>query len=97
MNLPHVFAKATVITHDLGYQIRVAGGTCWLADDPLVKARPDLFSEDCRYAVGRDSSWSGEPPACMAVPPEDEFSSVAMTAGVRAKSRAERARAGNGG
>ncbi len=72
MNLPHVFAKATVSTSDLGYQITVAGGTCWFADDPLVLARPDLFTEDCRYAVGRDQSWSGEPPEVMRIPPDDE-------------------------
>lgn len=94
MNLPHVFAKATVSVTDLGYLVAVQGGSHWLASDPLVAARPDLFTEDCRFGL----SWTGEPPACLAVPPEDELanddSSAAMTSKVRARSQAERSRAG---
>jgi hypothetical protein len=103
MNLPHVFAKGSVTAGDLGYPIAVRQGTCWLADDPLVSARPDLFSENCLYAVGRDRSWSGETPQCLTVPPEDDYlpgdiSGAAMTARVRARSKAEqsRPRAGTG-
>lgn len=90
MNLPHVFARGAATVSDLGYPVTVRQGTCWLADDPLVTARPDLFTEDCRYALGRDQSWSGGPPACMLVPPDDENdgSSAATTRAVRAKSRA---------
>jgi len=72
VNFPHVFAKASVVVSELGYPFGLKQGTCWFADDPLVKLRPDLFTEDCRYAVGRDQSWTGDPPECMMVPPDDE-------------------------
>lgn len=68
MILDHVFAKCTAVASDLGYAIAVEGGSHWLADDPLVLARPDLFTQDCRYGL----SFSGEPPECLSVPPEDE-------------------------
>lgn len=68
MNLPHVFAKATAVTHDLGYQHVVRGGAHYLADDPLVKLRPDLFTEDCRYGL----MFTGDAPECLLIPPEDE-------------------------
>lgn len=73
MKLDHVFAKGTVsLIGPAGVPVGVQGGSCWLADDALVKAHPEAFSEDCRYALGRDQSWSGEPPAVMSVPPDDE-------------------------
>jgi hypothetical protein len=91
VNLEHVFAKAMTVADDAGYPVTVQGGSHWLADDPLVLARPDLFTEDCRYGL----SWSGEPPGCLSVPPEDEGpqfaddeSSAAMTSRVRSRSRA---------
>lgn len=93
MNLAHVFAKETVSTHDLGYPYVVRAGAHYLADDPIVVTRPDLFTQDCRYGL----TYSGEAPECLTVPPEYDISSGPMTAGTRAKSRAERARAGNGG
>lgn len=68
MNLPHVFARATASTTDLGYQFMVEKGRHYLADDPIVKARPDLFTEDCRYGL----AFSGEPPEVMKIPPEDD-------------------------
>jgi hypothetical protein len=93
VNLPHVFAKATVSVTDLGYQVAVQGGGHYLADDPLVVARPDLFTDDCRYGL----AWTGEPPECLSVPPEDEDpalandqSSAAMTSRVRSRSQAAR-------
>ncbi len=94
MNLPHVFAKATVSTADLGYPYIVHGGAHYLADDPIVTARPDLFTTDCRYGL----AWSGsQPPQCLTVPPDpDDESGEAMTARVRSRSQAERARAARG-
>lgn len=96
MNLPHVFAKGDATPGDLGYPVTVRQGSCWFADDPLVLARPDLFTGDCRFAVGRDQSWSGETPACMLVPPDEEplpgdGSGAAVTARVRSRSQAARA------
>ena len=67
MNLPHVFAKATVSTTDLGYPYVVRAGAHYLADDPVVVARPDLFTADCRYGL----VYSGEPPECLSVPPDE--------------------------
>ena len=93
MNLEHVFAKVTTSASDLGYPIPVQGGSHWLADDPLVRARPDLFTADCRYGL----AYSGEPPECLSVPPEDELaaddSSQAMTSKVRSRSQAARSQA----
>lgn len=96
MNLEHVFAKATTQVTDLGYPVTVAGGTHWLADDPLVAARPDLFTRDCRYGL----SYSGDPPEVMSVPPDeddpalaDDESSAAMTSRARSRSQAARSQA----
>lgn len=68
MNLPHVFAKGTVSLLLDGVPVGVPGGSHWLADDPLVLAHPDAFTGDCRYGL----RFSGEPPAVLSVPPEDE-------------------------
>ena len=93
MNFPHVFAKVTAQVGDLGYPVTVQGGSHWLADDPLVVAHPDLFTEDCRYGL----AYSGDPPECLAVPPDDDpdlrndESGAAMTSRVRARSQAARA------
>lgn len=101
MSLPHVFAKTTATVTDLGYPVTVHAGSCWLAGDALVAARPDLFTEDCRYAIGAQRcgcGWTGDTPEVMNLPGDagilaagDEFSSAAMTRGTRAKSRTERA------
>lgn len=66
MNLDHVFAKATTVASDLGFPVTVHLGSHWLADDPLVAARPDLFTTDCRYGL----VYSGEPPEVMNLPPD---------------------------
>lgn len=91
-----MFAKATASLGDLGYPITVQGGSHWLADDPLVKAHPDLFTADCRYGL----TWSGEPPECLSVPPDgedvalaDDKSGAAMTSKVRSRSQAARSQA----
>jgi hypothetical protein len=86
VDLAHVFAKVTVTVNDLGYPQKVQGGTHWLADDPLVLKRPDLFTADCRYGL----AWSGEPPAVLMLPPGEE--DPVMTAKVRSRSQAERSR-----
>jgi hypothetical protein len=90
VNLDHVFANAAASLVFNGSPVTVQGGSCWLADDPLVLAHPEVFTVDCRYAIGRDMSWSGEPPACMSVPPGEE--DPVMTEKVRARSQAERSR-----
>jgi hypothetical protein len=69
VNLEHVFANQTATPTNLGYPVTVNMGTHWLADDPLVKARPDLFTTDCRYGM----SWSGEPPHCLSLPPDADL------------------------
>lgn len=83
MNLEHVFAKsAGVVQMPGGYPVTVAGGSHWLADDPVVLHRPDLFTADCRYGL----SWSGEPPHCLTIPPDDDDEPA-----VRGRPRAARA------
>jgi hypothetical protein len=74
----------------------VAGGSHWLADDPLVAVRPDLFTTDCRYGL----AYSGDPPECLSVPPDeddpslaDDESSAAMTSRVRSRSPSARSQA----
>ena len=81
-----MFAKSTTVVNDLGAPVTVQGGTHWLADDDLVRARPDLFTADCRYGL----AWSGEPPAVLMIPPGEE--DPVMTAKVRSRSQAERSR-----
>jgi len=85
VDLEHVFAKATATVGDVGYPVTVQGGSHWLADDPLVKAHPDLFTADCRYGL----AWSGDPPECLSIPPGED--DPVMTAKARARSQAERA------
>jgi hypothetical protein len=82
VNLDHVFAKVTTTVNDTGAPVLVQGGSHWLADDPLVRLRPDLFTADCRYGL----AWSGEPPAVLMIPPGEE--DPGMTAKVRERSRA---------
>jgi hypothetical protein len=65
-----VFAKATSDTRELGYPYIVRAGAHYLADDPIVAARPDLFTTDCRY--GLTYSNPAEPPACLSVPPDED-------------------------
>jgi hypothetical protein len=96
VNLPHVFAKVTAsVPMPGGYQVQVMAGTHWLADDPVVTLRPDLFTADCRYGL----AWSGDPPECLSIPPEDDDpaladdeSGAAMTSRARSRSHAERSR-----
>lgn len=47
-----VYATSTqLVTVPGGRQARVPGGSHWPADDPVVKANPDLFSTDARYGL----------------------------------------------
>jgi hypothetical protein len=48
-----------------GGSVLVRKGTHWPADDPLVRAHPQLFTTDPRYGL----SWTGPPPAEMAQAP----------------------------
>jgi hypothetical protein len=68
VNIPHVFAKANGVAGvDFGDRF-IPGGSHWPADDPLVVARPDLFTADCRYGL----MFSGDPPEYMSVPPDED-------------------------
>lgn len=51
-----VYAKSTtVVTMPGGYPMRIQAGSHWSAEDPLVKSRPDLFSDDPRYGMSYSS------------------------------------------
>ena len=53
-----VYAKQSVsVMMPEGYSVMVPLGTHWSADDPVVLANPDLFSDDPRHGV------YGQPPA----------------------------------
>lgn len=40
----YVFAKEAVVTFHNGVKVRTKRDEAWDADDPFVKARPDLFT-----------------------------------------------------
>lgn len=44
-------AQATVQHPDGGMSILVRKGSHWAADDPVVRAHPDLFSPDPRWGM----------------------------------------------
>jgi hypothetical protein len=47
-----VYASGTDMVHlSSGYTARVQKGSHWPATDPVVRARPDLFSDDPRYGM----------------------------------------------
>lgn len=68
MALEVVFARANaVVTTPDGGRFTVRGGSHWPAGDPVVKARPDLFSDDPRCGI----SFSTPPPE-RAEPPVEQ-------------------------
>ena len=46
MSTPIVHANAQCSVHFEGLIVRLMPGQPWAADDPFVKARPDLFTVD---------------------------------------------------
>jgi hypothetical protein len=68
MALEVVFARGTeVVTTPDGGQFTVRGGTHWPVGDPVVKARPELFSDDPRYGVAFST-----PPPELSEPPVEQ-------------------------
>lgn len=58
-----VFATANAsVPMPGGYPAGVQKGSHWPADDPLVLAHPDLFSEDPRYGMSYSVPQRDEPP-----------------------------------
>lgn len=52
MSIPVVYAMGTDFVHlPDGTRVPVAKGSHWPADDPAVRARPELFSEDSRWGM----------------------------------------------
>ena len=49
----YVFAKSTCAVGFGGGVVRLHMGDPWRADDPFVKARPDMFADDPPGAVVR--------------------------------------------
>lgn len=41
-----VFVKKSVSTFVDGARVRIVEGDVWAADDPVVKARPELFADE---------------------------------------------------
>lgn len=46
-----VYATASTQTWSAGRPVSIVVGQHWPADDPIVKAFPDLFSDDPRYGL----------------------------------------------
>lgn len=46
-----VFASTTSVVAFNGGSIKIAKGSHWPKNDPLVKANPSLFSDDPRYGL----------------------------------------------
>lgn len=44
-----VVARDTCVTTYEGQRVRLTRGQAWDADDGLVKAKPDLFTDDDRF------------------------------------------------
>lgn len=64
-----VFAKHdAVVDPGDGAQVKVFMGEHRVATDPVVAARPEVFSADPRWGV----QWYGDPPAEMAEPPVEQ-------------------------
>lgn len=60
-----VYAKGTFpVQTDLGGRVMVRMGSHWAADDPVVRAHPEQFSEDPRYglAFSREPVGWNDPP-----------------------------------
>lgn len=67
MTIRAVFAKETVsLLTAQGFPIVVRKGEHWPADDPVVQANPDLFTDDPRYGL----SFSTPPPEMAEAPVE---------------------------
>jgi hypothetical protein len=49
--------SSAVVALPNGSRFRVAKGSHWPADDPIVRAQPSLFSDDARYGL----TFSSEP------------------------------------
>lgn len=49
----YVFAKVTAAVNHGGITFRLVRGDVWYAADPIVTARPDLFSEVAPVVNGR--------------------------------------------
>lgn len=66
MDVVYARAAGFVTTPD-GGRHNVAPGSHWPADDPVVKAQPDLFSRDARFGL----TFSVKP-AELAEPPVEQ-------------------------
>jgi len=51
MNVVYAVASQSVLDPNTGVRGAVQKGSHWPADDPVVKAHPDLFSTDARYGL----------------------------------------------
>lgn len=67
MQVVYVRVDSAVVTLPSGTPWTLMKGQHYPADDPVVTANPGMFSSDPRYGV----TWTGEPPAEMAQPPDD--------------------------
>lgn len=60
MNVVYATQTAQIIMPE-GYPVVVRLGTHWSADDAVVRARPDLFSEDPRHGISGRTPAESEP------------------------------------
>lgn len=68
MKIEVKYAKAVqMLTLPDGSSTLVRIGQHYPADDPIVQAHPEAFSDDPRYGM----NWTGQAPAYMALPPDE--------------------------
>ena len=54
--------QAAVVMMGEGYPVTVPFGTHWSSEDPVVRAHPDLFSDDPHYGVFGNPPDENDPP-----------------------------------
>lgn len=67
MQVVYVTVDSAVVLLPDGSPWTLMKGQHYPADDPVVTANPGMFTSDPRYGL----TWTGAPPAEMALPPDD--------------------------
>lgn len=58
--MSYVYANCEAVVYEGGLRVQLVADQIWAADDPIVKARPDLFSKEPRK-VNRTTATTAAP------------------------------------